>query len=77
MSILEDLYNGIICPIEHIIPKNPNYRSIMADIGKERDFFTARCYFSVLTPLFGTIFRPVISTSSQQFLLWHHFLMSF
>lgn len=42
MSILEGLYNGTICPIEHIIPQNPNYRSLTADIGKERDFFTTR-----------------------------------
>lgn len=42
MSILEKLYNGAICPIEHIIPENSDYRSITADIGRERDFFTSR-----------------------------------
>ena len=39
MSILDDLYSGRIYPLEKIIPKDPNYRSVSNEIGELRKFF--------------------------------------
>lgn len=39
MSILEDLYNGRIYPLEEIVPKEKNYRSISKEAGVFREYF--------------------------------------
>ena len=36
MSIIEQLYNGEVSPVEDIIPSDPNYRKICWQIGEER-----------------------------------------
>ena len=39
MSIIEELYNGDLCPVENMIPQNPDYRQICRRIGDERVYF--------------------------------------
>ena len=39
MSVIEEFYNGDLCPVEHMIPKNENYRSLCRKIGDEREYF--------------------------------------
>ncbi len=39
MSIIEDLYNGELCPVEHMIPSDPDYRDISRQIGDDRKYF--------------------------------------
>lgn len=39
MSILERLYNGNLCPIEEAIPPDKDYRSLLNEIGNEREYF--------------------------------------
>lgn len=42
MNILEALYNGHICPVENVIPSSPNYRPIVEEISKGREYFLSR-----------------------------------
>ena len=42
MSILEELYNGKVCPVENIIPKSVDYRRLVEKIGAERKYFSSR-----------------------------------
>ena len=39
MSIIEELYNGTIAPVENMIPQNPRYRQICRQIGDDRQYF--------------------------------------
>lgn len=39
MSIIEELYNGTLAPVENMIPQNPNYRQICRQIGDDREYF--------------------------------------
>lgn len=39
MSVLEDLYNGKIYPLEEIIPQNEEFRFLERKIGSEREYF--------------------------------------
>ena len=39
MSIIEELYNGDLCPVENMVPQNPDYRQICRMIGNEREYF--------------------------------------
>ena len=39
MSIIEELYNGTLAPIENMIPQNPRYRQICRQIGDDRQYF--------------------------------------
>lgn len=39
LSIIEELYNGNLCPVENMIPPNPDYRQICRKIGDEREYF--------------------------------------
>lgn len=39
LSIIDELYNGELCPVEDMIPPNPNYRKICKKIGDEREYF--------------------------------------
>lgn len=42
MSLLEELYNGKVSPVENIIPKNTDYRRIADEVGTERKYFSTR-----------------------------------
>ena len=42
MGIIEDLYNGKVCPTEDIIPQDIQYRPLANDIGNERKYFASR-----------------------------------
>ena len=42
MSIIEDLYNGKVCPIEDIRPKNEKCRPLANEIGDEREYFASK-----------------------------------
>ena len=42
MGIIEELYNGKVCPVEDIIPQDAQYRSLADDIGNERMYFVSR-----------------------------------
>ena len=42
MSIIEELYNGQVCPVEDIQPKNKRYRSLTNEIGDEREYFASK-----------------------------------
>ncbi|MED4956811.1 DUF6809 family protein [Paenibacillus macerans] len=33
-SIIEQLYNGILCPAEKIIPEDPQYRQVNIDVSE-------------------------------------------
>lgn len=39
MSVLEDLYNGKIRPLEDIFPENAEFRYLEREIGSERKYF--------------------------------------
>lgn len=39
MSIIEELYNGTLAPVENMVPKNPSYRQICRQIGNDREYF--------------------------------------
>lgn len=39
MSVIEDLYNGALAPVEQMIPPNSNYRQICRQIGEDREYF--------------------------------------
>ena len=39
MSIIEELYNGTLAPIENMVPQNPSYRQICRQIGDDRQYF--------------------------------------
>lgn len=39
MSILKDLYNGKIYPLDAIVPQDKEYRQIGEQIGEMRDYF--------------------------------------
>lgn len=42
MSILEDLYNGKIYPMENIVPENPEYRAVSQEIADMRKYFAEK-----------------------------------
>lgn len=42
MNVIEDLYNGKICPVEDIQPKRERYRSLANEIGDEREYFASK-----------------------------------
>ena len=42
MGIIEELYNGKVCPVEDIIPQDAQYRPLSDDIGNERMYFASR-----------------------------------
>ena len=42
MSIIENLYNGKINPIEEAIPQDENYRPLTRQIADERAYFESR-----------------------------------
>ena len=42
MGIIEELYNGKVCPVEDIIPQDAQYRPLADDIGNERMYFASR-----------------------------------
>ena len=42
MSIIENLYNGKINPIEEAIPQDENYRPLTKQIADERAYFESR-----------------------------------
>ncbi|MBO5032989.1 MAG: hypothetical protein J6D08_14125 [Lachnospiraceae bacterium] len=37
MSILEDMYNGKIYPLEDIVPQDVQYRPVCKEMGKEQE----------------------------------------
>ena len=39
MSIIEELYNGELCPAEHMASSEPDYRQICRQIGEDREYF--------------------------------------
>ena len=39
MSIIEELYNGTLAPVENMVPQNPSYRQICRQIGDDRQYF--------------------------------------
>lgn len=39
MSIIEELYNGELCPAEHMASSAPDYRQICRQIGEDREYF--------------------------------------
>lgn len=39
MSIIEELYNGTLAPVENMVPQNPSYRQICRQIGDDREYF--------------------------------------
>ena len=42
MNVIEDLYNGKVCPVEDIRPKNEKYRPLANEIGDEREYFASK-----------------------------------
>ena len=39
MSIIEELYNGTLAPVENMVPQDPRYRQICGQIGGDREYF--------------------------------------
>ena len=39
MSIIEELYNGTLAPIENMVSQDPRYRQICGQIGDDRKYF--------------------------------------
>lgn len=39
MSIIEELYNGELCPAEHMASSASDYRQICRQIGEDREYF--------------------------------------
>lgn len=42
MSVLKDLYNGKLCPINQMIPKNKGYHPLCREIDLEKAYFIER-----------------------------------
>ena len=39
MSIIEELYNGTLAPVENMVPQDTSYRQICRQIGDDRQYF--------------------------------------